>query len=143
MRPVGDFAGLASVISGSFSALMLLIGWLMNGHPDTHVCECSTRMSCTSTSQWQLRQMNTDSDSYSYSCMCERDLTLILFVFTLLPLFSTKSFQSFSLLIRSSSFSAITTRSSAYNNSHDKATVNSLDKASVTIKNSKGLNAEP
>ena len=31
---------------------------------------------------------------------------------------------------------------SAYNNSHGKATLNSLDKASMTITNSKGLNAE-
>jgi len=55
----------------------------------------------------------------------------------------TKSFHSLSLLIRSSSVSAITTRSSAYNNSHGKATLHSLDKASMTITNSKGLNAEP
>jgi len=32
---------------------------------------------------------------------------------------------------------------SAYNNSHGKATLNSLDKASMTISNSRGLNAEP
>jgi len=30
-----------------------------------------------------------------------------------------------------------------YNNSHGKATLNSLDKASVTITNSRGLHAEP
>jgi len=50
-------------------------------------------------------------------------------------LFSTKSFHSLSLLIRSSSVSAITTRSSAYSNSqsHGKATLNSLDKASMTM----------
>jgi len=58
-------------------------------------------------------------------------------------LFSTLSFHSLSLLIRSSSVSAITTRSSAYSNSHSKVTLNSLDKASMTITNSKGLNAKP
>jgi len=52
------------------------------------------------------------------------------------------TFHSLSLLIRSSSVSAITTRSSAYN-SYGKATLNSLDKASMTITNSKVLNAEP
>jgi len=50
-------------------------------------------------------------------------MTLVLFIFTLMPLFSTKSFYSLSLLIRSSSVSAITTRSSAYSNSHGKATL--------------------
>ena len=49
----------------------------------------------------------------------------VFFGFTLMPLFSTKSFHSLSLLIRSSSVSAITTRSSAYNNSHG-ATLNSV-----------------
>jgi len=89
--------------------------------------------------------------------------TLVLFMFTLIPLFSMLSFHSLSLLIRSSSVTAIsaipcvnnsmthhilkgcgyndTTRSSACNNSHGKATLNSLDKASTTITNSKGLNA--
>jgi len=52
-------------------------------------------------------------------------------------------FHSLSRLIRSSSVSAIITRSSAYNNSHGKATLNSLDYVSMTITNSKGLNAEP
>ena len=47
-----------------------------------------------------------------------RSLLFILFLFTLIPLFSALSFHSLSLLIRSSSVSAITTRSSAYNNSH-------------------------
>ena len=42
------------------------------------------------------------------------------------PLFSMLSFHSLSLLIRSSSISTITTKSSAYNNSHGKATLNSL-----------------
>jgi len=63
--------------------------------------------------------------------------------YSLMPLFSTLTFHSWSLFIRPSSVSAITTRSSAYNNSHGKATLNSLDKASMTIINSKGLNAEP
>ena len=49
-------------------------------------------------------------------------ITLVLFIFTLVPLFSTLSFHSFSLLIKSSSISAITTKSSAYNSSHGKAT---------------------
>jgi len=70
-------------------------------------------------------------------------VTLVLFTSTLMPLFYTLSFHSLSLLIRSSSVSTITTRSSAYNNSHGKATLNSLDKASMTITNSKELNAEP
>jgi len=76
-------------------------------------------------------------------CCSPLTMTLVLFIFTLMPLFSTKSFYSLSLLIRSSSVSAITTRSSAYSNSHGKATLNALDKASMTITNSKGLNAEP
>jgi len=56
-----------------------------------------------------------------------------------MPLFSTLSFHLLSLLIKSPSVSAITTRSSVYNNSHYKATVNSLDNASMTITNSEGL----
>jgi len=52
--------------------------------------------------------------------------TLVLFIFTLMPLFSTKSFHSLRLLIRSSSVSAITTRSSGYSNSYGKATLNIL-----------------
>jgi len=59
-----------------------------------------------------------------------------------MPLFSTLSFHLLSLLIRSTLVSAITTRSSVYNNSYGKATLNSLDKASMTITNSKELNAE-
>jgi len=45
-------------------------------------------------------------------------------------------------LISETEVLAITTRSSAYNNSHGKVTLNSQDKASMTITNSKGLNAE-
>jgi len=41
----------------------------------------------------------------------------------LMPLFCTLSFHSLSLLIRSSSVSAITSRSSAYKNSHGKVTL--------------------
>jgi len=52
-------------------------------------------------------------------------ITLVLFIFTLMPLFSTLSFHSLSLLIRSS-VSAITTKSSAYS-CHGNATLNSLD----------------
>jgi len=51
-------------------------------------------------------------------------ITLVLFIFTLITLFSTISFHSLSLLIRSSSVSAITTKASAYNSSHGKATLN-------------------
>ena len=40
-----------------------------------------------------------------------------LVIFTLIPLFSTLFFHSLSLLIKSSSVSAITTKSSAYNSS--------------------------
>jgi len=76
-------------------------------------------------------------------CRSPLIITLLLFIFTLMPLFSTKLFCLLSLLIRSSSVSANTTRSSAYNNSNGKATLNSLDKASMTVTNSKGLNAEP
>jgi len=48
------------------------------------------------------------------------------------------------LLIRSSLVSAVTTMSYAYNNSHCKATLNSVHcKVSMKITNSKGLNAEP
>jgi len=39
-------------------------------------------------------------------------------IYSLMPLFSTLSFRLLSLLIRSSSVSAITTKSSAYNNSN-------------------------
>jgi len=38
---------------------------------------------------------------------------------------------------------SITTKSSAYNNSNVKAILNSVDKASMTITNSNGCNAEP
>ena len=47
-------------------------------------------------------------------CRSPLIMTLVLFIFTLVPLFSTKSFHSLSLLIRSSSVFAITTKSSAY-----------------------------
>jgi len=60
-----------------------------------------------------------------------------------MPLFSMLSFHSLSLLIRSSSVSAITTSSSAYNNSYGKVTLNFLHKSSMTITNKNGLNAEP
>ena len=60
-----------------------------------------------------------------------------------MPLLSTLSFHSLSLLISYSSVSAITAKSSAYSNSHGKATLNSLDTASVTIMNNSRLNAEP
>jgi len=46
------------------------------------------------------------------------------------------------MTLRSSSNSVITTKSSTYNNSHGKVTLNSVDYASMTITNSKGLNAE-
>ena len=59
------------------------------------------------------------------------------------PLLSTLSFQSLSLLINTSSVSAITAKSSAYSSSHGRATLNSLDMASMTIRNNSGLNAEP
>jgi len=45
--------------------------------------------------------------------------------------------------VLSFSVSAITPKLSAYNNSCDKATLDSLDKASITITNSNGLSAEP
>ena len=61
-------------------------------------------------------------------------ITLVLFIF-----YSHASILHVTLLLIKLS----TTRSSAYNNSHGKATLNSLDKASMTITNSKGLNAEP
>jgi len=70
-------------------------------------------------------------------------ITWFLFIFTVMPLFFTLSFHLLSLLIRSSSVSAITTKSYTYNYSHGKATLNSLDKASMTTTNSKGLHAEP
>ena len=54
-------------------------------------------------------------------------IILVLFTFTVMPLFSTKAFHSLSLLIRSSSVSAITTRSSAYSNSHGKASTEFLN----------------
>ena len=60
--------------------------------------------------------------------------TLVLFILTLMPLLSTLSFHSLSLLIGSSSVSAITAKSSAYSSSHGRATLNSLDMASMTIR---------
>jgi len=53
------------------------------------------------------------------------------------------SFMPLSLLIRLSLVSAITIKSSSYNNCRGKANLNSLVKASLTITNSNGLNAEP
>jgi len=100
----------------------------------------------TSTRYWIITNTSTTYTTWpSYSLLpyLLPFLTLVLFIFTLTPLFSMKSFHSLSVLIRSSSVAAITTRSSAYNNSHGKATLNSLDKACMTITNSKGLNAEP
>ena len=70
-------------------------------------------------------------------------ITLVLFILTLMPLLSTLSFHSFSLLISSSSVSAITAKSSAYSSSYGRATLNSLDMAFMTITNNSGLNAEP
>jgi len=70
-------------------------------------------------------------------------MTLVLFIFTFIPLFSTLFFHSLSLLLKSYSVSAITTKSSAYNSSKGKATLNSLDMASMTITNNSELNAEP
>jgi len=60
-----------------------------------------------------------------------------------MPLFSTLSFHLLSLLIRSSSVSAITAKSSAYNNSYGKATLDCLDETSIKITDSNGLSAEP
>jgi len=60
-------------------------------------------------------------------CCSPLIITLVLFIFTIMPLFSTLSFHLLSLLIRSPWVSAITTRSSAYNNCHGKATLNSLN----------------
>jgi len=76
-------------------------------------------------------------------CRSPLIITLVLLIFTLMPLFSTLSFHSRSLLIRSSLVSAMTATSSAYNNSHHKATLNSFNNASITITNSKALNAKP
>jgi len=67
------------------------------------------------------------SDRSITFCHSPLTISLVLFTFTLMPLFSTLFFHSLSLLIRSSSVSAITTKSSAYN-SHGKVTLNSLDK---------------
>jgi len=47
------------------------------------------------------------------------------------------------LSFHSLSISAVTTKLSAYNNSHGNVTLNYVDKASMTITNSKGLYAEP
>jgi len=94
------------------------------------------------------QRQNVSSMSQTGTVCCrfklpDRFQTLVSFIFTLMPLFSTLSFHSLSLLIRSYSVSAIKTWSSAYNNSLGKTTLNSLDKAYMTITNSKGLNAEP
>ena len=60
-----------------------------------------------------------------------------------MPLHSTLSFYSLNLLVSCSSVSAITAKSSAYSSSHGRATLNSLDMASMTVTNNSGLNAEP
>ena len=59
--------------------------------------------------------------------------TLVLFILTLTPLLSRLSFHSLSLVTNSSSVSAITAKSSAYSSSHGRATLNSLDMASMTL----------
>ena len=50
---------------------------------------------------------------------------------------------SYSYNSYNSSVSAITAKSSAYSISHGRATLNSLDMASMKIKNNSGLSAEP
>ena len=56
-----------------------------------------------------------------------------------MPLLSTKTFHSLRLLNTSSSVSAITITSSAYNNFHGKATVNYAEKASWPSQIAKNL----
>ena len=68
---------------------------------------------------------------------------MVLFIATHMSLLSTLSFHSLSLLISSSKVSAITAKSSAYSSSHGRATLNSLDMASMTITNNSGLNPDP
>jgi len=75
----------------------------------------------TSTLYWIITNASTTDTTwpcYSFLltfCHSPLIITLVLFIFILMPPFSTKSFHSLSLLIRSSSVSAITTRSYAYN----------------------------
>ena len=86
-------------------------------------------------------------------CMCIRVLVqsisvflLAVFLWALLPEIKWMMilyFHSFSLLISSSSVSAITAKSSAYSSFHGRATLNSLDMASMTITNNSGLNPDP
>ena len=49
--------------------------------------------------------------------------------------------EHLSILISSSSVSSVTAKSSAYSSSYVRATLNSVDMASVTITNKNGLNA--
>jgi len=141
---------------------LCILYWLLDSHKlykqmSSSLCTCYLYTTTfpvyplltTSTLYWIITNASTTNTTWpSYSLLCyllsfPLIITLVLFIFTLMPLFCTLFFPSFSFLIRSSSHLAIRTRSSAYNNSHGKATVNSLDKASMTVTESKGLNAEP
>merc|ERR1712002_691096 len=70
-------------------------------------------------------------------------ITLVLPMFTLSPLLSMPSFHSLSLTISSSMVLAMITRSSAYSSSHGHPVLNSMERASSTMMNSRGLNTEP
>merc|ERR1712115_581060 len=70
-------------------------------------------------------------------------ITLVLPMFTLSRLLSMPSFHSLSLTVSSSMVLAMITRSSAYSSSHGHPVLNSMERASSTMTNSRGLKTEP
>ena len=76
-------------------------------------------------------------------CFAVGTRILVLLIITSKPHDSSEVFQAGILSLRSARESLKIARSSAYSNSHGQLTLNSLDKASITIMNSKGLSIDP
>ena len=76
-------------------------------------------------------------------CSALETRILVLSTFTDKPGDSSEVFQTASLFLRSKRESLEIARSSVYSNSHRHLTLNSLNKASITIMNSKGLSTDP
>jgi len=76
------------------------------------------------------------------SAVCIAQLVASTYIYSHAPL-STPSFHISSPPIRSSSDSAITTKTTAHNNLYSKETTNSSDKAPTTTTNSNGPNSKP
>ena len=70
-------------------------------------------------------------------------MSFVFFMLTLSPLFSIPFFHAFSLVMHSSSVSAITGRSSAYSSSQGTSGQNSHESPSSTSIKSRGLKTEP